>query len=55
MWICDCGTVIEFSSLEEEKGFIVSRAVCPGCGQEWVLRLTKGRKIEAVKKDRNNE
>ena len=46
IWICDCGTELEFSSIEEEKGFLVSRAVCSECGQEWVLRLTKGRKIK---------
>ena len=43
-WICDCDTEIEFPSLEEEKGFIVSRATCPECGQEYVLRLTKGKR-----------
>lgn len=45
LWVCDCGGVLEFASLEEEKGFVVSKAVCTECGQEWVLRLTKGRKI----------
>ena len=43
--ICDCGTELDLLMPENEKGFLVSRAVCPKCGQEWVLRLTKGRKI----------
>ena len=43
MWnkICDCGAELEFSSIEEEEGFLVSRAVCPKCGQEWIGRLRK--------------
>ena len=45
IWICDCGTELELLTLENEKGFLVSRTVCPQCGQVWVLRLMKGRKI----------
>lgn len=44
--ICDCDSEIMFSSIEDEKGFKVCRATCPNCGQVWVLRLTKGKKIE---------
>ena len=46
IWICDCGTELELAAPENEKGFLVSRTVCPECGQEWVLRLTKGGKVE---------
>lgn len=42
---CDCGTELELLTPESEKGFLVSRTVCPTCGQEWVLRLMKGKKI----------
>ena len=45
IWICDCGTQIDLTSLEHEKGFIFSKTVCPECGQEYVLRLTKGKEI----------
>lgn len=45
-WICSCGASIIFPPLEEEKGFVTTRATCPGCGQIWVLRLTKANKVE---------
>ena len=45
IWICACGTEIDLTTLEQEKGFIMSKTVCPECGQEYVLRLTKGKKI----------
>jgi len=43
--ICDCGAELELLMPENEKGFLVSRTVCPQCGQILVLRLMKGRKI----------
>ena len=43
--LCDCGTELELLPPENEKGFMLSRAVCPTCGQEYILRLTKSRKI----------
>ena len=43
--ICDCRTELILIPPENEKGFQLSRTVCPVCGQEWVLRLMKGRKI----------
>ena len=35
----------EHEWVSDGKGFLVSRTVCPQCGQVWVLRLMKGRKI----------
>lgn len=45
-WTCDCGAAIDFPSLEEEKGFVASRATCPECGRIWVLRLAKAGKVK---------
>jgi len=44
-WTCDCGAIIIFPTPERRRGFIVSEAVCPNCGQIWKAYIVKSGKI----------